>query len=142
MGAKCDHFKLGVRTLIWMCEVRTCDPKNGRNSHLGNWQSLCELSYLAFLLCRCLGERGRTLIKSMLGTKCIFWVSRCSSFFTWRFLNILGCSGPLCAVRPYYLQFAQSYYVVVVVQKVYQASLSIAFCNCKSRLEGAIVDIF
>ena len=21
-GAKCDHFKLGVRTLIWTCEVR------------------------------------------------------------------------------------------------------------------------
>ena len=69
--------------------------------------SICELSYLAFLLCGCLGVRGRTLIKSkMLGTKCIFWVSRCLSFFTWRFLNILGCSGPLCAVRPYYLQFA------------------------------------
>ena len=24
-----------VRTLIWTCEVRACDQKNGRNSHLG-----------------------------------------------------------------------------------------------------------
>ena len=29
-GAKCDHFKLGVRT-----RVRACDPRKGRNSHLG-----------------------------------------------------------------------------------------------------------
>ena len=29
----CAH--VCVRTLIWMCELRACDPKNGRNSHLG-----------------------------------------------------------------------------------------------------------
>ena len=28
----CAH--VCVRTLIWTCEVRACDPKNGRNSHL------------------------------------------------------------------------------------------------------------
>jgi hypothetical protein len=36
-GAKCDHFKLGVRTLIWTCEVRACDPKKGPNSHLAHF---------------------------------------------------------------------------------------------------------
>ena len=40
-GAKCDHFKLGVRTLIWTCEVRACDPKNGRNSHLVKTMVFC-----------------------------------------------------------------------------------------------------
>ena len=30
----CAH--VCVRTLIWTCEVRACDPKNGRNSHLEN----------------------------------------------------------------------------------------------------------
>ena len=37
-GAKCDHFKLGVRTRVRAhlnLDVRgACDPKNGRNSHL------------------------------------------------------------------------------------------------------------
>ena len=28
----CAH--VCVRTLIWACEVRACDPKKGRNSHL------------------------------------------------------------------------------------------------------------
>ena len=30
----CAH--VCVRTLIWTCEVRACDQKNGRNSHLVN----------------------------------------------------------------------------------------------------------
>ena len=34
--------------------------------------------------------------KCYLGSKCIFWFSKCSSFFTRRFLYILGCSGPRC----------------------------------------------
>ena len=34
----CAH--VCVRTLIWMCEVRACDPKNRRNSHLENTYGL------------------------------------------------------------------------------------------------------
>lgn len=32
-----------VRTLIWTCDVRACDPKNGRNSHLAS--SVLTLEY-------------------------------------------------------------------------------------------------
>ena len=39
----CAH--VCVRTLIWMCEVRACDAKNGRNSHLAVYQFV-ELTYL------------------------------------------------------------------------------------------------
>ena len=39
-GAKCDHFKLDVRTRVRAhlnLDVRgACDPKNGRNSYLAN----------------------------------------------------------------------------------------------------------
>ena len=39
----CAH--VCVRTLIWTCEVRACDPKKGRNSHLElytiNFVSFC-----------------------------------------------------------------------------------------------------
>ena len=36
VGAKCDHFQFGVRAT---CEVRACDPKKGRKSHLVNLSS-------------------------------------------------------------------------------------------------------
>ena len=43
-SAKCDNFKLGVRTRVRAylnLDVRgACDPKNGRNSHLANFTDI------------------------------------------------------------------------------------------------------
>ena len=52
------------------------------------------LSYLALLLCGCLGE------KCYLGSKYKFWYHKYSPFFIRRFLYILGCSGLRCATSP------------------------------------------
>ena len=37
----CAH--VCVRTSIWTCEVRACDPKNGRNSHLDYFTFMVEI---------------------------------------------------------------------------------------------------
>ena len=34
-GCKVRPPQIGVRTKIWTCGLRACDPKKGHNSHLG-----------------------------------------------------------------------------------------------------------
>ena len=63
------------------------------------YSNFCFVCYLRILdSSRCPGEKGRTFRKSKMSlwVHVIFLISKCSSFFTRRFLYIFGCCGPWC----------------------------------------------
>ena len=74
-------------TLYWTCEVRACDPKNGRNSHLAKWSKQYLFSFILTILFN--ASRLFTFLKS---ADCLHFQSQLIilGFFLELFGNYLG----------------------------------------------------